>query len=223
VAILLGIAFSFTRAAWVATALVVPIALGVWAVWHGLRKGLAMAGGILGIVVVSVVASGAATNWTRHLVSVTEERNASNLERLNRWSAALEMARTHPWIGVGYGAYPDVYRIYRRKAIVTEQVFYRMGVHNELLRLLAETGVVGFSAALWLLAVVAAGAWRVYARREDPERGLLALAILAGLATYAVHSLFNSYLGVDKVTIPFWFGIGALEALRRSTNPSRGS
>jgi putative inorganic carbon (HCO3(-)) transporter len=217
VAILLGIAFSFTRAAWLSVAVVFPLLLAVWVSRHGRWKRLAVPGVIVATVITVVLATGAGEQWKRHLFSVADEGNVSNLERVNRWTAAVAMAQAHPWTGVGYGGYPDSYRLYRHKTIVTEQVYYRMGVHNELLRLLAETGILGFVSALWLLGTVARGAWRIGRASGDSVRGLLAIAILAGLGTYAVHGLFNSYLGVDKVTVPFWFGIGALEALRRSS------
>jgi hypothetical protein len=55
----------------------------------------------------------------------------------------------------------------------------------------------------------------VYLRSGDSRASLLALAVLAGLATYVIHSVFNSYPGVDKVTIPFWASIGLLAGLGR--------
>ena len=39
--------------------------------------------------------------------------------------------------------------------------------------------------------------------------------MLAGLGTYAVHGVFNSYLGIDKITIPFWASLGVIAALGR--------
>jgi hypothetical protein len=42
---------------------------------------------------------------------------------------------------------------------------------------------------------------------------VLALAALAGFATYVVNGMFNSYLVEDKVTIPFWSAIGVIAAL----------
>ncbi len=51
---------------------------------------------------------------------------------------------------------------------------------------------------------------------------MLALAALAGFATYVVNGLFNSYLVEEKVTIPFWSAIGIIAALgRRIERPER--
>ena len=54
---------------------------------------------------------------------------------------------------------------------------------------------------------------RTFRSSPDPGARLLSLAVLSGVATYALHGVFNSYLGYDKVTVPFWLGLGALAAL----------
>jgi O-antigen ligase len=127
--------------------------------------------------------------------------------------AAWEMVKDRPWSGVGYGAYAQTYPEYRRKLIVTEFSYQHMGTHSEPLRLLAEVGVPGLLAALWFLGVAASTGLRAFRRSRDPDQRLLSLAVVAGLATYAVHGLFNSYLGYDKVTVPFWIGLGTIAAL----------
>ncbi|MEK7316392.1 MAG: O-antigen ligase family protein, partial [Candidatus Eisenbacteria bacterium] len=219
-AILLGIVFSFTRAAWLSLVLVLPPVLLAWAArgrnWRALALPVA---GIL-LVGLTVVAVGASERLTRHAGTLVESENVSNLERLNRWMAAVEMTKDHPWLGVGYGAYAEAYPAYRRKTIVTELAYRHMGAHSEPLRLVAETGAIGLAAALWFLGVAfAAGA---KAARAPGEQGIAALAIVAGLATYAAHGLFNSYLGIDKISVPFWIGLGALAALTRERDRRNG-
>jgi O-antigen ligase len=108
-------------------------------------------------------------------------------------------------------AYPG----YRRKVVLTEMVYQHMGVHSEPLRILSETGTVGFLASLWFLAAAVALGLRVFIRARDPRLSLLALAIVSGIATYVIHSVFNSYPGIDKVTIPFWASLGVIAALGR--------
>jgi O-antigen ligase len=210
-----AVTLSFTRAAWIATAVVVPVTLIVWSRTRRSWRSI-LVPGLLALAVAGLVAvSGATKSITRHAESVVATENVSNLERVNRWLAAWEMIRDRPWIGVGYGAYPDAYRAYRRKLVLTEESYQHMGVHSEPLRVLSETGIAGFVAVLWLLATASAVGWRTWKRDPDPERRTLALATLAGLATYVVHGFFNAYLGMDKVTVPFWVGLGVLAALGR--------
>jgi putative inorganic carbon (HCO3(-)) transporter len=212
--IALGITLSFTRAAWISLAMILPVTAILWARWRGAWRALLLPAVLAGVVTVVVFAAGATRNLSRHAESVVAVENVSNLERLNRWMAAWEMAKDRPWSGIGYGAYAQTYPEYRRKLVVTEVSYMYMGPHSEPLRLLAETGVPGLLAALWFLGVAGSIGLRTFRTSSDPDARLLSLAIVAALATYAVHGLFNSYLGYDKVTVPFWIGLGAIAALR---------
>ena len=211
VLILLGLIFSFTRAAWLSLAVVLPIALAFWA-RRGSWKRLVTACVAVAIALSLFLSTNQGGRLLRHAGTVVDTENVSNLERVNRWIAAWEMFKAHPWLGIGYGAYSDAYTSYRRKAVVTEQTLVRMGAHSEPLRLLSETGVVGLLVACWFLGSLCWGALRRLRLGAEPGSGL-ALGLLAGIATYAVHGIFNSYLGIDKVTMPFWMEVGALAAL----------
>ncbi len=210
-----GIALSFTRAAWVSLILILPLAVGVWAVRRRSLKPLAWAGGLAAVVLIAVAGIGAEGRIVRHASSVVESENASNLERVNRWMAAVEMAKDRPWLGMGYGTYPAAYPNYRRKVILTEEVYFHMGAHSEPLRVLSETGIAGVLVSGWLIFVAVGLGISAYARAARPRTGMLALAALSGLGTYLIHSVFNSYPGIDKVTIPFWTSLGILGALGR--------
>ena len=211
--ILAGIVLSFTRAAWLSVVVVVPFLLAVWTVGRGGAARLWLPLSIVGIVALGIGWSKLSDPLSRHARSIVTPENVSNLERLNRWMAAVEMTRARPLTGVGYGVYPEEYREFRRKSIVTEQSLVVFGVHNELLRMLAETGWPGLAASLWFVAAVAAAGLRAFARDPGSDRGRLALGLTCGLATYGVHGLFNSYLGIDKISVPFWIFIGMVAAL----------
>jgi O-antigen ligase len=212
----LGITLSFTRAAWISVVIVVPLALIVWARHRRSVRRLILPAA-LGLSLAGVLVSlGAGQRLVRHAETVVQAENVSNLERVNRWMAAWGMARDHPLIGVGYGAYPDAYPAYRRKAIVTELTYGHFGAHSEPLRLLAEMGWPGLAVGLGFVVAVVGVGLRTFHRAVDPGAARLALALAAGLAAYAVHGVFNSYLGIDKVSAPFWLATGAIAALAAS-------
>jgi len=219
--IALGITLSFTRAAWVSLLIVLPVMAFIWArgrvTWRGVGIPVVLAMAIFAVI----VAADAGRYLSRHAESVVDVANISNLERVNRWMAAWEMTKDRPWTGVGYGAYAPAYSQYRRKVIVTEVAYQFMGPHSEPLRLLSETGVFGLCASLWFLWAAARTGLRVFRASPDPNLRLLSLGVLSGLATYALHGVFNSYLGYDKVTVPFWFGLGVLGALGSGQNANR--
>jgi len=214
-----GVALSFTRAAWLSVVLVLPATAAIWAFRRRSVRPLAWAGSLAALILIGIGGIGAEVRITRHVSSVVETENVSNLERVNRWMAAAEMTKDRPWLGVGYGEYPAEYPQYRRKVILTDQVYYYMGAHSEPLRVLSETGVAGFAVVAWLVIAAFVIGIRVY-RAGDRATSLLALALLSGLGTYAVHSVFNSYPGVDKVTIPFWAFLGLLASLGQARERS---
>ena len=202
--ITLAVILSLARAAFLALA----AALGV-TLWHLLRAGRGRT--VLSVVMVAVlvgfsVARFRAGNFVElHAASITNPGELSNLERITRWLAAWNMARAHPLLGVGYGTYEDSYFSYRILTLHTQEQFRRMGVHSEFFRSLGEMGWLGLLAVLAFIALVfRQGGQAVRAARSPADRSL-AIGLMAGFASYVVHSVFNSYGESDKVVLPFWF------------------
>ena len=211
--IAVGILLSFTRASWVGIAVVLPLLAALWALGRRSLAPVAWLGGLAAVAVVTLVVMGASESISRHVETIGEATDVSNLERVNRWMAAVEMAKSRPLLGVGYAAYPIVYHEYRRKILLTELAYQRMGPHSELFRLLSENGILGVLAAGWLMiACIRVG---VRASRDAPDPGtrLLALAVLAGLGTWWIHGLFRTYIDLEKVAVPFWASLGVLAAV----------
>ncbi len=122
-------------------------------------------------------------------VPISDE-NFAIVERLAHWQAALDMASTHPWVGVGLGNFEAVYPAYGLPSWPRA-----LGhAHNDYLNTLAETGVLGLAAYLagWAMIV----AWTVRALEQpDPVMRGLALGLLGTWTHLAVHSL------VDKLYV----------------------
>jgi O-antigen ligase len=107
------------------------------------------------------------------------------------------------------------YKAYRSKALPTDQTYIRMGAHSEPLKLLSETGIPGFLLATWFLVTVFTVGLRIFRSAPDAGDRAVALAVLAGFATYVADGFFNAYLAETKVTVPFWAAIGVIAALER--------
>ena len=208
-----AIALSFTRAAWLSLVIVLPLTLVAWAIRNGSIRRLVAPAATLSILAAVVIGTGLGDRLTRHALTVVDTENVSNLERLNRWMAGLEMARSRPLTGVGYEGFGDSYRAYRRKLIVTDEAYVRMDVHSEPLRALSEGGLIGLTCGIWLVWAVGSAGVRTFRYATDPERGRLALGVSAGLGTYFVHGWLNAYPGSDRIGLAVWMGIGAIAAL----------
>lgn len=162
-------------------------------------------------------------DFNEHVSSVTNvSTDASNLERINRWSCAVRMFMDKPWVGHGPGTYMFLYAPYQRpseKTIISTNGGNRGNAHSEYLSALCESGALGLLTFLGLLLTVMVVAINSYQRIEqDWIRGLLRVAFL-GLITYYLHGFLNNFLDMDKASAPFW-GFTALLAAISILNDS---
>src|SRR5438552_1558555 len=75
-------------------------------------------------------------------------------------------------------------------------------------RVLAETGLVGLAAFLWLMWAVGRHALDVYATRGDPDERGLVLGFLAGFAGLLVHAFGSNTFIIVRIMEPFWLITG---------------
>ena len=133
--------------------------------------------------------------------------DASNLERINRWSCAIRMFRERPVFGYGPGTYMFKYAPYqlnKDRTIISTNAGDRGNAHSEYLGPLAESGFAGMVTVLMLIITVMYTAFMTYRRLREPRlKGYLSGAII-GLITYYAHGLMNNFLDTDKASVPFW-------------------
>ena len=113
--------------------------------------------------------------------------------RLVMWKATGEMIKARPLSGVGAGAWEAMQPLYQAAGSQLETDYY---VHNEILQLLAEYGLVGWLFLLLLFGYLLTAAWRTV-RNRSPE-GLAE----APLRAIALASLL-AFLIVSNVGFPW--------------------
>lgn len=147
-------------------------------------------------------------NLTDHLSSVSNiSSDASNLERINRWSCAIRMFEDKPFFGYGPGTYMFKYAPYQLKVdrtIISTNSGDGGNAHSEYLGPMAESGFMGLVYVLLLMIVVIYTAIKTYSRTEDKRFKTLVMSALLGLITYYLHGIMNNFLDTDKLSIPFW-------------------
>ena len=139
--------------------------------------------------------------------------------RLTMWSAVIESARNHTWLGGGLGSAQDV--VYVAFADRNTQMSQP---HNDYLRLWHDLGLIGLG--FYLLAVLRWMwvLWREWYRAERSREavaslemsGLLALLALSTLALTDNPLIYQSNMGIAAILIGA--GLGA-----RSLRHARGS
>ncbi|MBI4769670.1 MAG: O-antigen ligase family protein [Chloroflexi bacterium] len=212
-AALAGLGVSFSRGAWLGAGAAVGamILFGTRKWWAG---GLLVAGGLAGIGFLSGsgLLPGVIADRLRDVgtfvqvydvrgANITDE-NFALVERVAHWQAALEMARQHPWLGVGLDNYEAAYPGVRLLNWV-----YPLGhAHNIYLNALAETGALGLAAYLTLWGTVFA--FTIRGLRARGWRRGLALGLLGAFTHLSVHNLVdNLYVNNTHLLVGVLLGL----------------
>jgi len=218
VIIFTGIILSFTRAAWLGTLFLI-----VFSFWFTLLKKfsvknifiLLMIILIFCLIIYILVLN---TDILVHFFTIYDISNLSNLERFNRWAAAIKMFKDSPVLGVGYDTYTSNYYYYRNVNYSTLLSSAFMGVHSEFLKVLSETGLLGFISFILLLSIFFREGFKVYNKVNDLFLKLIVLGIIGGFSSYLIHGIFNNFTKIDKVAIPFWLSFGLIGAVGRHSS-----
>lgn len=223
--IFIGIVVSYTRAAWLS----VLGAYGIYLIylfrvhWKLVFAGVVISLSVLGFYredimqKISQNKQSSSEDLKEHLQSVSNIKNdASNLERINRWSAALRMFSDKPVLGFGPGTYRFQYAPYQRSyelTYVSTNAGTLGNAHSEFLGPLSESGLPGSISYLALLIATIVTGNRVYKQARSQKVRFLAIGSLIGLFTYFLHSFLNNFLDQDKASAPFWSLIAIIVAL----------
>ena len=133
--------------------------------------------------------------------------DASNLERINRWTSAILLWQERPIFGWGPGTYAMVYapfQLSRNLTIISTSSGNRGNAHSEYLGPLAEQGLIGMLLMLILVAYIIYTAISLYNKLPPSNMRIILLVCILGLITYFAHGFLNNYLDTDKATVPVW-------------------
>ncbi|SHI22761.1 O-antigen ligase family protein [Streptomyces sp. 3214.6] len=223
-ALLTPLALSFSRGAWIATALTCTIQLAL----AGLRRALKVGAVAVAAGVILVGGFGVGSAMLQQRVSsITQVANApdqSVTDRYTMWAAAVGMWREQPLTGVGLKDFPEHRDTHASLALSSGSdtegagsAFVRqplLSPHNMYLLVLAEQGLIGLLALaggwLALLACGLRGWFRV--RRCGP--GLDCALVACGLLIWQlIDFMYADIGGPSTVLTAVVFGVAAWWAL----------
>jgi putative inorganic carbon (hco3(-)) transporter len=223
--LLAGIIFSYSRAAWISVAAALAVFL---LVRFRIRFYWVLFALIIGIGFFFMFRfqfldkleknkQDSSTDFVEHVQSISNiSSDASNLERINRWAAALRLFREKPIFGWGPGTYQFVYAPYQRskeKTIISTNYGDMGNAHSEYIGPMSESGILGMITFLGIIVTAIITGLRVHRRAKSKEVRLISLMIMLGLITYYVHGFMNNFLDTDKASVPFWGFTAILVAL----------
>ncbi len=216
-----AIVLSFTRAAWISI-----VAAGV--VWFLIRYRV----NFNALVLVALIGLGMTYSYRQEIFNQLEQNqqvssddlgehvqsisnvstDASNLERINRWTSAFRMWSERPHVGWGPGVYMFEYAPFQKpheKTIISTNAGNRGNAHSEYIGPLAEMGWPGLLLVIVFVTFLMVYGIRSYRRAKNDDVAYLAICAMLGLVTYFTHGFLNNFLDMDKAAGPV-FGFAAV-------------
>ncbi|MET8682291.1 O-antigen ligase family protein [Streptomyces sp. NPDC004647] len=221
--LLVPLAFSFSRGAWIATALACTVVLFL----AGLRTALGTLAVLVaaGVVLVGGLGVGSALIGERltSITQVTDSPDRSVIDRYSMWAAAGSIWQDNPATGVGIKGFPDHRDGHASVGLSSSSDAAGAGLdfqreplltpHNMYLLILSEQGLIGITAVLgsWTaLLVLGLRRLRRRAGRRPVDCGLAA----AGMLVYQFADfLYADIGGPETVLTAIMFGLVAWWAL----------
>ena len=139
---------------------------------------------------------------TQRLISIHSEarEEINGGVRLTIDRDCLRMLIKRPFLGWGLGTFPIVYPEFR--SFYT--TFFVNQAHNDYLQLLVETGLAGFSIAVWFLVLVFRQAAGKLKNWTETASGALTVAALLGCVGILVHSFLDFNLQIPANAALFY-------------------
>jgi putative inorganic carbon (HCO3(-)) transporter len=214
--LVVGLFFSYSRAAWISVvgALGVLFVLKFKIKYYWIFSFAILSIGLFFVFQNEIIQKlsknnqDSSTDFVEHVQSISNiSTDASNLERLNRWDAALKLFYERPIVGWGPGSYQFVYAPFqhsKNRTIISTNAGDGGNAHSEYIGPLAETGIIGLLTFLLIIAFTLFYANITYFKTQDKNIKLLVMISIMALVTYYIHGFLNNFLDTDKLSVPFW-------------------
>jgi O-antigen ligase len=230
--LLVPLALSFSRGAWIATAVTCSVQL----LLGGVRRAFAAGAVVAAASVILVGGFGVGTAMLQERISsitqVADAPDQSVTDRYTMWAAATGMWREHPLTGVGLKGFPEHRDSHASLALSAGSDTEGAGAafrkqpllspHNMYLLILAEQGLIGLLALAgsWLALLVCGlrGLWRI---RRTSAPGLDCGLVACGLLVWQLTDFAYADIGgPSTVLTAMCFGLVAWWGLAGTAGPA---
>ena len=200
-AMILCLVFTLSRGAWLAFAL----AALIYAIIKDKRLliPLAVGGAIIMLAVPQI------GDRIAYMLSPQYMESSARGGRIARWTMAIEAIKANPWFGEGIGRFGG--------ATAMRHIPGSLYTDNFYLKTLAEMGIVGFTAFIYLLyrgCIEAARVLRQLKEGQDRELFNLGVGIFTGLIGVLAHNGVENVFEVPMMSSYFWLLLAMIISFR---------
>ena len=191
---------TYTRGSWLA--LVAGFVVAVLLIDARYLWGLLGAGGLGAAIVPSI----------RHRVLSIFSLEGTASFRLRLWRLAGTIIERNPWLGVGIGQFVPAFKTVSLQHPELATSFLIYGAHNSYFTIMAETGIAGGLAFVWMVVYVCKMGVFYNARMGDDHTARLQNAALTvGLVAFAINALTSNSFQHPQAAV-FFFVLAGLQA-----------
>lgn len=237
----MAICLSFSRGVWLS--LIASLGFLLVQKSSGIKqKKVFIVGGAVAFFAIVLSIPYASNLLISRIQTMTNFGYASNKTRILRWGFALVMFLRHPIIGNGYNSFKFTY-VNNPNILGPYLSQFRMGAHNEYLQTLAEMGLIGFFAWMWIIVSFFRYGFGLLRKLKSAEEQSaeehqgtgsdpnapaiprstistpysfyrsIVIGVMAAEFSLLVHFLVNNLIQTHIVGIPFWLLIGILPTI----------
>ncbi|MFH1562636.1 MAG: O-antigen ligase family protein [Nitrospirota bacterium] len=131
-------------------------------------------------------------------------------QRVPIWKNSWQMFLDHPILGIGLGAYPNVYFDYKGNE------FWHLHSHNIFLQYACEMGITGLVSFIWLIITL----FKVNLKNtgDNYERAVRE-GLLAGMVAFLIQAQVDYLLWIPMFQLYFWLILGVLSYRKGGNTP----
>jgi len=197
-----ALVLSYTRSAWVGMALGLLMLAAVW------QRRLLLLYPLLAVLVWLAVPRAVLDR----ALSIVDLQQHANYDRVCMVISGVQMIRDHPWSGVGLDMVRRVYPLYRRDDAPQWRTPH---LHNNLLQIAAERGLLALAAYVWFLAAFFVATWRGLPALSGADRAAVAATLIAVVGVTATgffeYNFWDAEIQYLTLTL-MGAGMGRVEA-----------
>jgi len=215
--VLIGIYFSYTRAAYVA----IVLAFGAYFIIHFrlMKISLVAAFTVFALLIGYLSHNNnylemapdynktiTHTDFNNLIEATYKGEDISTMERVYRWVAGFQMIKAEPLTGFGPGTFVSFYESYTLGSFSTyvSDNPDRSGIHSYYFMIMVEQGLPGLAIFLLLISFILLKGEQVYHQTKDKDERIIVLVSVLSIIVIDALLLINDMLETDKVG-PFFF------------------
>lgn len=190
--LLVNLIISYTRGSWVGfgIGLLLFVAIFSWKL-------------IIPVILISPAAL-LIQNIRKRFFSIFDVKSWSIVERFRLWKTGLSMFKDHPILGVGNGNYLLRYNEYIKKHPELNIGKQSFSVHNSYIKVLCETGILGFIPYLFVNVFYAGQLLSIYRKSENNLSKYMAAAYICSISSYLFQNFTNNMFFIPQVNAFYW-------------------